>query len=399
MTQARRIRDVPRYRAALAALHSSLPAMAETHDILVSGILPGGGKRGFTFEASKPEAPLSHMRYGDRDIATRIPFREPTAPAAIRHVERGLYAGVMYTHFGHFIAECIHRLYARYLMPDLADMPVYFHVRLNRPLLIPEWVYVILARFKISREDVHVIDGPIHFDRLVIPPQGRILGGTTILPGYNTYFPPREEAGKALVCTMPRKIYLTRTLHRATGSFFGESYIERLLTASGFRVIAPEHETLDAMIEMLRQAEQVVFAEGSAIHITELAAPISARVFVIGRRVGTVKRFLPLLLELSSDAAVSVHLRAPFLLYGDEEERNLKSNNGCNFVDLAAVVQDLGTFLGVDLGWSADQARSAVRADLIDFLLHPATLPKPMDPAILGSHLLYLRDVARKLDL
>lgn len=402
MRRAARNRDVPSNGKLTSNAPETtlalLPPMAEIQDILISGILPGGGKHGYTFETSKPEAPLNHMRFGGRDIATRIPFREQPTPEAVFHVERGLYAGVIYTHFGHFIDECIHRLYARYLIPELLDMPVYFHARLNKPLAVPEWAYVILSRLGISRDDVHLIDGPTHFERLVIPPQGRLLAGATVLPDYNSYFPPRKEPRKASRRT-PKKIYLTRALHRATGSFFGESYIERLLTEAGFQVIAPEHEPLDAMIEILQNAEQLVFSEGSAIHILELAAPIRARVFVIGRRVGTRNRFLPLLQELCSDAAVSLHLRAPFLLFGDQAERSLKSSRGCNFIDLEAVVKDLAAFFGVELPWSADQARIAIRADLIDYLLHPATLPKPMDAAILGDHLLYLRELAKSLDI
>ena len=69
--------------------------------------------------------------------------------------------------------------------------------------------------------------------------------------------------------------------------FAGESYLEEVLRAAGVRVLRPERLSLPEQLRSYRDAAQLVYAEGSALHALQLLGRVDADVAVLERRPGT----------------------------------------------------------------------------------------------------------------
>jgi capsular polysaccharide biosynthesis protein len=85
--------------------------------------------------------------------------------------------------------------------------------------------------------------------------------------------------------TQKKKLYLTRgSLPRTVGRFLNEEILETNLESSGFEVVAPETLSLEAQFKLYSEADTVIAAEGSALHILPFALRDTAKLFVIQRR-------------------------------------------------------------------------------------------------------------------
>ena len=84
--------------------------------------------------------------------------------------------------------------------------------------------------------------------------------------------------------SMQRRIYVSRSKQKS--KIAGEAYVERLLHAVGFMVVYPEEHDLFDQLRMYRQAEKIVFCEGSALHTLQLLGEGLGEVLVLNRRKG-----------------------------------------------------------------------------------------------------------------
>jgi glycosyl transferase family 61 len=284
------------------------------------------------------------------------------------------------------IAECIHRLWAAHAFPHLANARVAFQASPQAPR--PPWFDAVLDLCGIAPERILLVEQPTLFQTLYVPAQGRALGGTVLLPGYVELFPlapidpPTEPA---------QRLYISRSHHIRSGTYLGESLIEALLAEAGFTIVRPEKMPLRTLAGLLRAAEQIVFAEGSAIHNLELCGPVKARIFVIGRRPGTKRRFGALLDSLCRDVRIFSGARAGASLGWDDAHDVPRLGTACSFLPLGKLVDALSTFTGIALPQpDATAVFDAVSRDLLRYLLDPRSGVNASD-AQLGRALRALR--------
>lgn len=222
------------------------------------------------------------------------------------------YGGPVFSNFGHFLAECIHRLAPfEALRQESSVKQVIFQPHRYRrkaglvlPVL-PAHFYDVLSYLGISRNAVLIQHKAFKVEKLWVAPQ-------------QSYFRSREPVSKAYLdflsdcekranigtdTSYPERIYISRTPFMLRGSFAGELYLERLLSKQGYSIFRPEALSIREQLMHYKNAKEIVVAEGAALHVMELMGKIPGRVTVIQRRKLTSRMFAPLLKPRAADIA------------------------------------------------------------------------------------------------
>ncbi|RAI44991.1 glycosyltransferase 61 family protein [Rhodoplanes roseus] len=192
------------------------------------------------------------------------------------HVFGGM---VQNTHFGHFLAESLSRLWAlQYLGGSFRSIVFYPRVRGKDA---PSWVRDLIGLIDPSRELV-LIPEVSQFEVLAVPAQivhtnGFIYGDPAIRA--------MCEPLRRVTADRAKKLYVSRSeLKPHEGGVLLEKLIEQNLQEEGYEVLHPQKASIRTQIEAYNAADKLVFAEGSAIHLYALVARPEQRAFAIWRR-------------------------------------------------------------------------------------------------------------------
>lgn len=333
------------------------PEVVELQNIIVSPLLGGSSKGYMALNAEPPSPLLRHYRYGRKESALEVvPFGDLNVVATQVIEEPVIYGGLMFRHFGHALAEGIHRLWPRFALKELHSATVAFNV-VNNSKIMP-YVSEALNLHGISRVGVMPIQEPTLFRRLFVGPQARQMAGPTLILDYRTML-DGYHSRRLPIPEGQRRLYVSRLHHHHTGSFYGESFVEAQLAAQGFEIVYPEQLTLTELVILLRDSKVAVFAEGSAIHALELCGSMTPAVFVIGRRQHALERFAALLDNICSTWRVAEHWLASAGMALDRKKHS-------SVLDLSVLMNDIWSFGGVGGQASFDKtaALAAVSHDL-----------------------------------
>lgn len=254
---------------------------------LDDGVLVGGlhDRDGKFVEFAK------HVRWGDDILHTggtaEIPRNDnpPVSPA-------GLYGGIFFNHFGHFLTESLGRLWA---VNDagLKHLPIYVHALWGKINLENSDGYhaISLVSLGIDLQRIVFIEDHLTIERLYVPKLQFWFRRYGLMNRRFLRFLANSE--RYIVATMrdsaslPKKIYVSRTRwDRARGVVVGEPDFEAFLRENGYTPIYPESLTLRDQLAHYAAADAVIFAEGSALHGCMLLPGLRAKVAVIRRRAG-----------------------------------------------------------------------------------------------------------------
>ena len=338
------------------------PEVAALTDITITPLLGHVSKGSMTIAADPPSPELQHFRYGSAS-ALNILRLEDAPPPAIVIEEPVIYGGLLFRHFGHALTESIHRLWPRYALQELHSARVAFNT--VRVVDIPPYVIEALNLHGLSKKDVIPISEPVLFKRLFVGRQARTLAGPTTITDYATML-DRDHRRRLPRPVGNRKLYISRLHHHHTGSFYGETFVEKALVEHGFSVVYPEYHTLTELVIMLRACNVAVFAEGSAIHALELCGSKVPAVAVISRRPVSTERFSPLLETICPRWMISDHLLKTAGMALDR-----KKNSG--ILNLPAVMGDLRNFanLSEDFDVRCDEMMKDVDHDIDRHIADP----------------------------
>ena len=221
-----------------------------------------------------------------------------------------IYGGPMYDHFGHFMAEMVHRIVPSRLMCDAVPC-VYATLGRHQVLTsfetLPVYARDVLQLLGIGADDFRLVVENTVVEQLFVSEQGSELG-VGPKPGYLDdlleYTTPRLDAlhgGDA----RPGKVYVSRA-GLPGGKFLGERYLEAQLAAEGFSIVQPETLPITVQMDIYRKADVLVFAEGSACHGVELLGTGSlGRCALLVRRTGHTGRFKEILRPRAAAFAAS----------------------------------------------------------------------------------------------
>ncbi len=231
------------------------------------------------FDASGTFAPLSRARLSRNRMSGVPTFTNPSE----RLIGTYIYAGFGHRHFGHFLIEALVRLWALDHVTEQID-GIVLPARHNMPVeaSLARSLSSTLARFG-DGLPVHVIRAPTRVDRLILPSAG--FGHDTWVtgtPAYRAYIAKRVAA---VPNDGPDKLYLTRTRLKTTDQIVDrEAEIEEMMREAGYFIFSPERYPIDTQIGMIKDARQIVGADGSSFHLVPFAMRRDAAAAIFLRR-------------------------------------------------------------------------------------------------------------------
>lgn len=340
-------------------------------------------------------SPLRHSRYRkpcdaaaqDADYSAYLPGRF-------------IYGGPVYHHFGHFVAEMMHRIIpGRQLQPD---WPLLFVAPLGsgEAATIPDYISAVLDFFGLHGENLRIINKDTIVEELLVVEAGSDFGGGP-KPGYTdllAQFTPARLAELAPDQATAERIYVSRSRIPHGGSFLGEKYLEQWLATAGFRSIFPEELPYANQVKAYASAQTVIFAEGSACHGAEvLGSAAIQNCLLVGRRQNHMHIFMDVLRARSK--AFRGLVCGPDLgtAVGRTGSHEPLPNFGVSLLDRAVIVQLLtsGNVLP-DTPFDVEAYLAAAESELHAYLAYHKNRPSPLFEPCFSDALLARFDAAVK---
>lgn len=234
------------------------------------------------FDARRAFLPLSQARL------SRGRFSGIPAYAAPSRRLRGtyLYGGLSHKHFGHFIIECLSRVWAlgqMYDVPDQVDGIVFCaRNRIDADCPLRRDNARALTRF-CGEMPVRLIREATRIDRLILASPG--FGHGPWLAGTAPFHAFMRNRLSDLHVDGADRLYLTRRYMTGADQIVDqEDKIEAMMEQAGYFILAPEKFHLDVQLGAMRAARQIVGADGSAFHLLPFAMQPQARAAIFLRR-------------------------------------------------------------------------------------------------------------------
>lgn len=202
------------------------------------------------------------------------------SPLAGRH----LWGGMIFFHFGHFLAESLPRLWAA---SDSGAASILFtpkNLRGKRASELVGFQKQIMASLGI-KIPVRILYEPVRVEELIIPGQGFGLGA--LAPGTPEFrsFARRMDPGPSPAPDGARKLYISRSaLPKKTGSILAEAGLERMLQSQGFEIYHPQQHSIAHQLRRFRDTTHFLGPDGSAFHLAGFIAQPHQTFTLIKRR-------------------------------------------------------------------------------------------------------------------
>ena len=183
--------------------------------------------------------------------------------------EEVIFGGVMMGHFGHFISECLIRLWYVIEHPEMNNRIAFIVTVRGKK----EFHYVLFELMGIPRERVVFVERPTQFKSVIVPDVSNFS---------HQYFTkewllPYQTVAKNVTPGNVKKLYLTRTAfegdRRPGIHCFGEKYFEDYFTKKGYTVVSPERLPLKTQIELVIGADEIASTLGSLSHFSLFCKP------------------------------------------------------------------------------------------------------------------------------
>ncbi len=215
----------------------------------------------------------------------RAMMTPPPAPAGTprKLPGRHLFAGQIWSHFGHFLAESLPRLWA---LDKLAEKPqsiVFIPKRPDQPRGFRRYQQEFFRLLGLDLE-LRILTEPTRVERLIVPGQGFGLGeiaaGTASFRAYM-----RRNFAPEVAAEGPPRLYLSRSrLGGLEGGIVLEGVLEANLADSGYETFHPQNAPLARQIARYRAAERIIGPDGSAFHLFGFVATDRQKAGIILRR-------------------------------------------------------------------------------------------------------------------
>lgn len=334
----------------------------------IVGQLPYGYRGGLVLGDNEEDRRLRHTR-------GRVPVDsfDPTAAFEARLDGRYAYGGMTYRHFGHFMAEMVHRV-----LPSMRDDPGHRFVfvsvlghRRNRFELLPEHCQEVYRFLGLRPETVHIITKHTCVESLYVSEAGSDLGSgpapdyLDVLDDY-TELRLTQMLGSA---SRPKRLYVSRSKLGVGSGLCGERYLESALEAEGYVIFHPQEHPVTVQMDHYRKADVVMFVEGSACHGVELLGRNAITNCVMLPRRAGAQQFDPVLKPRAQHYVKfpsSVYLGT---MYARPDGRGAR-NMGISILDWGSLTEFLRNAGVARLSAASKQAYMAAAADDFDRYVH-----------------------------
>lgn len=192
-----------------------------------------------------------------------------------------LYGGPLSQHFGHMLAECTNRLWACSEYQDdcdgiifLPDQNDYKLKKLHKELF---------DLFDVDINKAIFLESMVEVETLLIPNIGASLGAMA-KNWYKKKLLQIMGTEKFFDANKPKKIVVSRKNFTHVGRVAGSDALIITLKENDYFEFCPEKYSLYEQFSYLLSAENIIWEEGSALHLLEIIPEIVARSFLIRRR-------------------------------------------------------------------------------------------------------------------
>lgn len=199
-----------------------------------------------------------------------------------------LFGGILYNHFGHFLAESLSRMYAYNFVREY-DPYILFYAPWGVPNYLEKTNYVnqILSGFNIPIKKLIFINREARIKKVLIPNQeygfGYMDKPDPIFLDFIRTFKFKSKIPKGF--ENADKIYVSRAkLPNTKGKSIAENLFEEYLISNGYKVFYPESYNLFEQLTLYKNAKHIIFSDGSAVLACILTPDLIADIAIIARR-------------------------------------------------------------------------------------------------------------------
>ena len=188
-----------------------------------------------------------------------------------------LYLGHLNHHFGHFMEECLGRIWACKEYNNNVDNFIFIVTSKNVEL--KPFILEIFHLFKIDVNKIKLVNKFITVENLIIPESASWFGAEKkwFQPWLKKYILLKEYKNKS-----NPKIIIRRS-ERFLGRVAGFDYFSSILINHSFVEIYPENYTVKQQIEFIVSAKVIVWEQGSACHLLKILPKLKGTSILIGR--------------------------------------------------------------------------------------------------------------------
>ena len=182
--------------------------------------------------------------------------------------EEVVFGGGLTCHFGHFISECLSRMW--YLIENPRDRRRYAFLNLYN-WRIRTWVYNLFDMLGLPDSRIIIVDKPTQFKSVTVPDQAAY-----IKEDFTSKFmmPYRRLAARIMPRDDVKKLFLTRSRDLKTKNHISnQEYFEEFYRARGFKVIAPEKLSLGEQFALITGADEIATFLGTLSHWSLFCRP------------------------------------------------------------------------------------------------------------------------------
>ncbi len=215
-----------------------------------------------------------NIRYRDKDNSPIRQLQFPENIGETKHELNGayIYAGLLVSHFGHFLLESLAHLW---FIKQNPDIPILW-VSVNKQQELSTFQKEILSLLKVKNR-IHILTEQSIIEELVVAQTGYMVS--------SEFSVLQEQALKAFdqVLLKPgKKLWLSRkdVLH---GRFLNEYILEDYLVSEGWTIYQPEKHSITEQLQYIQDAEHLAGIEGSAHHLLIFLPDYQGKVSIFPR--------------------------------------------------------------------------------------------------------------------
>ena len=188
-----------------------------------------------------------------------------------------LYLGPLQCHFGHFMEECLGRLWACKLYSNKVDGFIF--VQYHKNVVLLRFMIEIFNLLKVDFKKIILVHQFIEVENLVVPEIGSWFGGEK--KWFKNWL-DENIAIKDYKKKLPPKIIIRRSKN-FLGRVAGFDYFSNILIKNGFTEFYPENHTIKEQIEFIVSAKIIVWEQGSSCHLLKILPKLNSTSILIKR--------------------------------------------------------------------------------------------------------------------
>jgi hypothetical protein len=206
----------------------------------------------------------------------------PDVPEPAQVVDRpALFCGLVLEQFGHVLLNSLGRLWAIDALPK--DVLLVFYPKRSDDVRRYPHLKTVLTLLGIQNDFV-IVSSSYRFKNLWVASDifGERYGGCGTEEFYEWIDSRFKNAPKI---EKNRSIYVSRSkLGSQMGRYANEDWFETKLEKKGYEVFYPEQHDLDVQVNTYQKAENLIFAESSAVHLFSMVRRSQQNLALIQRR-------------------------------------------------------------------------------------------------------------------